>query len=757
MLVIFGFFAFFLILITSIGKILKKHLNLKTWNILHPLNHITLIIIFIHGILFDLGLRNISILILFTILFIISIQTNIYGRFKIEKKIKEKNKLQNIISKFSSRFSFTTSINKGINEFLQDLGKLSGADRAYLFLFDKKHNLMNNTHEWTNTNVTPQIQILQNLSFEMFPWWVNKINNKKSIHIKDVSKLPTEASTEKEILENQEIKSLLVFPIIIMNEPWGFLGLDNIQNTNAWDENDFKLLQISAELIGKILERKSILKDLDLSEEKYKTITENANDIIVILNEKFQLEYINEITSKKLLGANGTKVLGTNPVRYVHPEDRKRVLKALNKGLEHGEGIIEARIRHKLGNYVWFELKGKKIFDKKENEFKGIIIAREINERKKTEQKLKESEEKYRHLFKNSPSFIVLLDTLGQIIDCNHATEQITEYSREDLIGRYLKDLSIVHPKFLPIVQENFRLQIKGKNLTPLSIQIHKKNGSFIWINYTSSLVKMADKNYVLIMGYETTKQKQAEILIKKELEKLKELEQMRKNLISRVSHELKTPLISIRGVTELFMERDGNNLNNEDMELFKVLERGEKRLEKLIKDLIDISRIEFKELKLKKQYINLYYLIKECIHNLKYLFGQKNLSLRLNLPKKLTLSIDPTRIEQVLANLLINAIKNTPSGGKVTICGKKCESQIEISIQDTGIGLTKKEKTLLFTRFGKIERYGEGLEEISIQGAGLGLFISKNLVEMHGGSIWAESEGRDKGSKFSFSLPIKK
>ncbi|MEJ2279514.1 MAG: HAMP domain-containing sensor histidine kinase [Candidatus Lokiarchaeota archaeon] len=236
----------------------------------------------------------------------------------------------------------------------------------------------------------------------------------------------------------------------------------------------------------------------------------------------------------------------------------------------------------------------------------------------------------------------------------------------------------------------------------------------------------------------------------------MKELEKMRKSLISRVSHELKTPLMSIRGVTELFMGKHQYDLDQEDVDLLQILERGEKRLEELIKNLIDISRIEYNEVQLEKQYVDLSHLFKDCIFEMNHLINKKCLSLYLDIPSDLLLNIDPTRIEQVIINLLMNSIKNTPSNGKITIYGKKSPLKVEISICDTGIGLTEKEKEILFTRFGKIERNEEGLENISIQGAGLGLFISKNIIEMHGGNIWAESDGRNKGSKFIFTLPIK-
>jgi signal transduction histidine kinase len=105
--------------------------------------------------------------------------------------------------------------------------------------------------------------------------------------------------------------------------------------------------------------------------------------------------------------------------------------------------------------------------------------------------------------------------------------------------------------------------------------------------------------------------------------------------------------------------------------------------------------------------------------------------------------------------NLLTNAIKNTPPNGEISVNLTKNEDYAIIEVIDTGIGLTENEMEILFTRFGKIERYGEGLEYINIQGSGLGLYISKEIVDLHEGVIQAESEGRDKGSKFIVKLPL--
>ncbi|MFX0139343.1 MAG: sensor histidine kinase [Candidatus Hodarchaeota archaeon] len=127
---------------------------------------------------------------------------------------------------------------------------------------------------------------------------------------------------------------------------------------------------------------------------------------------------------------------------------------------------------------------------------------------------------------------------------------------------------------------------------------------------------------------------------------------------------------------------------------------------------------------------------------------------MNLKIHDKLITSFEPEQIHLVISNLLNNAIKYTPPDGTIEIKTEIKDNFIIISIKDTGIGITREEKERLFTQFGKIERYGQGLDIIS-DGSGLGLYISKKIVKLHGGKIWVESEGRNKGTTFYFTLPL--
>jgi len=504
------------------------------------------------------------------------------------------------------------------------------------------------------------------------------------------------------------------------------------------------------ELEEEIKEKNKKLKE---SEEKFQLITENINDVISVFDKNLNLIFINKM-QQKISGFSREEVMGKKPMEFMHPDDIQRSIKLFQEALKNGEGFGEFRLRHKDGSYVWMEVNAKIIVDKK-GETKAVLVSRDINERKLIEEKLKQAEEKYRYLFENLPFSITLIDLKGNIIDCNPAIERLIGYRKEELINKNFKNLSIIHPKYLPILLKRFKKSKDGEILPSIDIQLYRKDEILIWINYITSLITIGNRKLMQIIFYDITERRNAAKIVLEELKKLKELDQIRKNLINRVSHELRTPLVSVWGATELLLSNYNNKLRKEELELIQMIERGTKRLRYLVNNLIDISRVKHKKFKLKKQSYDLTEIIKDCVKDLDFLIKERKTILNLNLPEILYLNIDRIRIEQVIVNLLSNAIKNTPSNGKIQVILQEIEGWAKISIYDTGIGLTKDEMEKLFTRFGKIERYGQGFEYLDNEGAGLGLFISKEIVNLHGGQIWVESSGRHNGSTFVVKLPI--
>jgi len=503
-----------------------------------------------------------------------------------------------------------------------------------------------------------------------------------------------------------------------------------------------------------ITERKIAEENLKESEQKYRNLIENLDvgfyQVTLdgqILNHNSAHNIILEYDPlEDLRGKNVTDF-------WQNPEDRG---KYLNKIIR--DGVARNYIcyaKTKTNKKIILELNSHLIRDKDgwPIEIDGTI--NDVTEKFSLERKVRESEEKFRSLYENTPFSIVLLDSKGTIVDFNTTFTEIFGYSKEEMAGKYFKDVSVIHPEYLPNLVELFKKFVKGERIHRIDLQAYRKNGSLIWVNLQAGLIKIGGETYVQAIFNDITPKKEAELLIKEEIKKLKELDIIRKNLISRVSHELKTPLVSISGGSELLLSTYKDNFEKEELEIIELIAKGGKRLRHLIDNLIDISRIEYKKLQLTKDSHNLSEIIINCIKELDYWIKERKIHLEQFIPEIFELKVDKIRIEQVLINLISNAIKNTPPDGEIKLSLNKKGNWAEIKISDTGIGLTKEEMHMLFTRFGKIERYGSGYEYVDIQGTGLGLFISKEIIDLHEGEIRAESAGRNKGSTFIVKLPV--
>jgi signal transduction histidine kinase len=240
----------------------------------------------------------------------------------------------------------------------------------------------------------------------------------------------------------------------------------------------------------------------------------------------------------------------------------------------------------------------------------------------------------------------------------------------------------------------------------------------------------------------------------KKAEEELIKLNSLKSELLRRTSHELKTPLVSIKGFSDLLLTVHREKIDDYVLATIREIKLGCERLENLIHDILKTAELESESVDLKKSEEDLSFLIKLCVRELQGLTRLRNHEINLDIHDKLMTKFEPDQMHLVLSNLINNAIKYTPPNGKIEIKSAITDDYILISIEDNGIGITNEEKKRLFTQFGKIERYGQGLDIIS-EGSGLGLYITKKIIELHGGTIRVKSKGRNKGSTFYFTLPV--
>ncbi|MFX1279389.1 MAG: ATP-binding protein [Promethearchaeota archaeon] len=208
-----------------------------------------------------------------------------------EENYKKKVEFERTISKISSRFVNPTNLNEAIQTSLEEIGLLSQASRSYLFIFDNDNRTMSNTHEWCLDGVYPQIEKLQNLQMEVFPWSIKKLKNGEILNIDDVNSLPEEATAEKEEFLRENIKSLIFLPFKIGEEIFGFIGLDNVKAAKKWGLDDLTLLKILSEIIGNAIRRNETEKELENLNKELKNRVSERTKKLEESEEKYRKAY----------------------------------------------------------------------------------------------------------------------------------------------------------------------------------------------------------------------------------------------------------------------------------------------------------------------------------------------------------------------------------------------------------------------------------------------------------------------------------
>ena len=298
---------------------------------------------------------------------------------------------EKMVSRISNRFICLDDIDLAINLSLEDMGSFSLASRAYIFLFTEDGAIMDNTHEWCAKGVTPEINNLKGLPNDTFPWWMKKLSKSEIIRIPDVSRLPKEAAREKEILEKQGIKSVIVLPIYIHKKLSGFLGLDNIASQGSWSSEDQALLQLTAEIFSNAFSRERTKLELKSSESKFKELFHIANDFICVHTLGYpgeQMRFI-EVNRQALLktGYSREEYLSLTPADLCTPEYAKQlpafqeIIRERNHITFTMEYVTKSgeKVSAEMYSHVFF-LDGKKVV---------MTIGRDITDQQRMEEELK--------------------------------------------------------------------------------------------------------------------------------------------------------------------------------------------------------------------------------------------------------------------------------------------------------------------------------------------------------------------------------
>lgn len=356
---------------------------------------------------------------------------------------------------------------------------------------------------------------------------------------------------------------------------------------------------------------------------------------------------------------------------------------------------------------------------------------------KQKENQLRQEKEKIETYLDLANSFFIVLDSNERVKLINKIGAKILGYRKEEIIGKNWFD-NFLPKKERPKVKKVFEKILKG-NVDPVETfenKIITKDGIRV-IEWHNSYIKNSKGKIVSIIsaGDDITERKQ--------------IEERKDEFIKVAGHELRTPVTSIKAFAQLLEKRIKKSADSRNLYFTVMIIAQINRLNQLVADLLDVNRAKEGRLEINKEKINLNNLIKEILDEYKYVNKSHKIEARLSADKEL--NGDSLRLRQVLSNLLNNAIKYSPEGTKIVVNSEALNGKMYVSVEDSGPGIPDNEQKKIFERFYRVSKQ-EKKEKL---GFGLGLYISSEIVKKHGGEIWVEN-GKNKGSKFIFSLPAK-
>lgn len=559
----------------------------------------------------------------------------------------------------------------------------------------------------------------------------------------------------------------------------GVLGID--VDAGFWRENILKsqifpiticffILLLWISFFFYLNKRDKHKKEIQWKEQRFKSVAEAMKDIVYRVDLFDKVTYISP-SVKDFLGFSQDEVLGKSIMEIIPLAERSKLID-VSKKLSYEKYVtsLELILNRKDGKSVNADINITPIFeDKKLTGSQGVV--RDITLRKRNEEKIKKQTEELKK------SQAAILNILEDIEEEKEEAEEERDRTNAILYG-------IGEGVF--VVDEKLRIIMTNKMITRLSgcsneeligqkyynklkffinneekdefIKESLKNGKIKEISNQSVFIGK-DENTIPVSGNAAPlKNKKGEIIgcvvVFGDITKEREIDRMKSEFISVVSHQLRTPLTNIRWFAEMLLEGEGKNITKEQEEFIKEIYDSGKKMIKLVGDLLDISKIEAgKNFILEKKRTDLVSLLREAISDQKIMAEDNGVKIifQENHPKALFLNIDSDKIKQVFQNLLINAIEYSPNGKSATLGFEDGEEEVIFSVKDSGFGIPLNQQKRVFEKFFR----ASNVLMTEDAGTGLGLYISKSIIDAHGGKIWFESE-ENKGTTFYCSFPKK-
>ena len=404
----------------------------------------------------------------------------------------------------------------------------------------------------------------------------------------------------------------------------------------------------------------------------------------------------------------------------VSAADRQRITAALSSALNHE---IEAQV-----NSVRQELLKKHAEELQQQE-------KEASGTKRKYQETLVQKERTEAVLRSLAEGLVVVNQTGEVVFMNPAAEKMLGVNKHEQRGHPLSD---------GLKDEQLLSLVKGGAGEELEIQSSAKQDQTRRILRSSNAVVEDEGGKTVGM-----------VSVLTDVTKQRELDRMKSEFVSNVTHELRTPIVAIQHSLGVMLHQAAGEVSEQQRNFLMIAERNIDRLNGMVNDLLDLAKLEARKMDLKRQAGSVQPVIRATMDTVDAWAKSKGVRLEQRVEEGLPeLSLDPSRIEQVLSNLVGNAIKFTPKGGLISVSARLREGgqEVEVGVEDNGPGIAKEDLPKLFKKFGQVGNRTPG----DVHGTGLGLAISKELVELHGGRIWVESD-RGKGARFNFTLPVGK
>lgn len=488
--------------------------------------------------------------------------------------------------------------------------------------------------------------------------------------------------------------------------------------------------------------------NLVASRETTRAILDAATDSIIVIDRDLNILEASPGTLH-MHGVPGEERVGHPVTEFVVDDDKEFVERSFRTAFERDEAVaIRCQLNHRDGHVVTLELRGRTIRDGAGPPSRLVFISRDITESVAWEVALARSYSKTKAILDAAPDSIIVIDRDLVILEASPGTERIYGYPKEERMGR--SAMTIMHPDDQARIRARLeRLFDRGNDeLMSYRFRARHADGHWLTIETRGRLLRDDDgeSHRAVLVSRDVSDTVGAEEALAAAKEEAERANAAKSEFMSRMSHELRTPLNSVLGFAQILqMELQ----SPEDLELVDHVYKSGQHLLTLINEVLDISRVETGNIGLTPESVNLHEVVAECLDIIGPQASERGVGIEVIDSFEYWVTADHLRLKQVILNLLSNAIKYNRKDGSVTIQCELKGGSIRFSVTDTGYGIAPDLRERLFVAFDRLDAETRGIE-----GTGLGLTLSKTLVEAMGGKLGFETEV-DAGSTFWFDLPI--